>query len=69
MPTTFPLPSTDAETIEHLRTRHGTFVKSLTEWQALFGAMRSPARAHQDMHAYDSRRRGAHRHTEWARTR
>jgi hypothetical protein len=63
MPGTFPWPRTEAETVDHLRTQHGTFVRSLDEWRALFGGMRGPIRAHEQMHSVLARHNRPHSHT------
>lgn len=69
MAPTFAWPQTEAETVEHLRDQHGTFVQSLGEWRALFGDMRGPIRAHEQMHSFAARHRRPHQHSQWGRAR
>lgn len=63
----FPWPQTEKEAVDHLREQHGTFVRSLGEWRALFGDMRGPIRAHEQMHFVLARRNRPHIHTQYRR--
>ncbi len=64
MPGTFPWPRTEEEAVQHLRDQHGTFVRTLTEWETLFGEMRRPVGIHSDIHVGALPMRRRHQHSE-----
>ena len=63
---TFPWPRTEEEALEHLRERHGVWVRSMQGWRRLFGTAQRPKPVHVHDHKVSTQVKRAHRHTDYA---